>query len=425
MNILIASGTHNCANLGDVAMLQAAVGRLRAQWPEAAIGVLTDTPERVAAFCPEAAVVPAGPLQMWTQELSLLGRFHGRLPPAAARPVAAGHHLIKERWPELLRLGLNARAGMRRQPTWQMRCFWKAVDTADLFVVCGAGGFADHSRDWNEQILDLLALAARRQKPAVLLGQGFGPISDRAVIDQARRRFPDVALVTLRESLYALEFVRTVGVAPDRFRVTGDEAIEAAWQQRPATPGASLGVNLRVSRSSAVSAESAAAIVGVLRRFASGYGCPMLPVPIDPSDRRTLQTLIGSAGEVATPLDAMRAAGCCRVVVTGAYHAAVFALSQGVPAVCLAASAYFETKFRGLANQFGSGCQVLPVAPEESLPQRLYSAVESAWRIADSIRGGLLQAADAQIRLQHAAYFDLAMAVDQRPVCGAAGGGTG
>ena len=43
----------------------------------------------------------------------------------------------------------------------------------------------------------------------------------------------------------------------------------------------------------------------------------------------------------------------CRLVVTGSYHAALFALSMGVPAIGIATSRYYEDKFLGLADQFG------------------------------------------------------------------------
>ena len=49
----------------------------------------------------------------------------------------------------------------------------------------------------------------------------------------------------------------------------------------------------------------------------------------------------------------------CRVVVTGAYHAAVFALAQGIPVVCLSNSPYYLAKFQGLEDLFGSGCTIV------------------------------------------------------------------
>ncbi len=49
----------------------------------------------------------------------------------------------------------------------------------------------------------------------------------------------------------------------------------------------------------------------------------------------------------------------CRVVVTGNYQAAVFALAQGIPIVAVAATAYYRNKFQGLANQFQGGFRIV------------------------------------------------------------------
>jgi hypothetical protein len=45
-----------------------------------------------------------------------------------------------------------------------------------------------------------------------------------------------------------------------------------------------------------------------------------------------------------------RAGDCC-LVVTGSYHAAMFAPSQGVSVVALAGSPHYRLKFRGSAGQ--------------------------------------------------------------------------
>jgi polysaccharide pyruvyl transferase WcaK-like protein len=47
------------------------------------------------------------------------------------------------------------------------------------------------------------------------------------------------------------------------------------------------------------------------------------------------------------------------VVVAGSYHAAVFALSQGIPVVALVKSPYYVNKMVGLGDQFGAGCEIV------------------------------------------------------------------
>lgn len=91
------------------------------------------------------------------------------------------------------------------------------------------------------------------------------------------------------------------------------------------------------------------------------------------------------------------------MVITGSYHAAVFALAQGIPAVCIEKSAYYSQKFCGLREQFGEGCAVVEAA-ESDFGFRLEHAIEHAWRSADDLRPRLLEAAASQIEKGRAAY---------------------
>ena len=52
MRILVDQSGYDLLNIGDVAMLQSCVTRLRGQWPAAEIMVIATAPERLAAYCP-------------------------------------------------------------------------------------------------------------------------------------------------------------------------------------------------------------------------------------------------------------------------------------------------------------------------------------------------------------------------------------
>ena len=78
-------------------------------------------------------------------------------------------------------------------------------------------------------------------------------------------------------------------------------------------------------------------------------------------------------------------------------------MAQGIPVVGLARSAYYVHKFTGLADQFGTGCQVV-LMDDPRFPEVLSEAIEKAWRSAEHVRGALLEAADRQIKAGHAAY---------------------
>jgi len=103
-----------------------------------------------------------------------------------------------------------------------------------------------------------------------------------------------------------------------------------------------------------------------------------------------------------TPLKVIGQVSRCRIVVTGAYHSAVFALSQGIPTVCLAKSAYFVDKLMGLADQFGTGCEV--VLLDSDLAENLRACLEKTWNSALEVRPSLLAAAREQIRVGQDAY---------------------
>jgi len=97
-------------------------------------------------------------------------------------------------------------------------------------------------------------------------------------------------------------------------------------------------------------------------------------------------------------------------VVAGSYHAAVHALSMGIPAVTIAASPYYLDKFRGLASQFGPACRLVMMA-EPDFERRLDDAIDELWRMES--RNALLDAAREQIALSEAAFAEIQNAETQ------------
>jgi polysaccharide pyruvyl transferase WcaK-like protein len=83
-------------------------------------------------------------------------------------------------------------------------------------------------------------------------------------------------------------------------------------------------------------------------------------------------------------------------MVTGAYHAAVFALSQGIPVVALTSSTYYDDKFLGLAGMFGTGLELVRL-DDDDLAERLPAAIRAAWARAPEARSALLTSAAEQI----------------------------
>jgi len=99
--------------------------------------------------------------------------------------------------------------------------------------------------------------------------------------------------------------------------------------------------------------------------------------------------------------------------VTGSYHAAVFALAQGVPAVAIVGSRCYRDKFSGLTDLFAGGCEMVDIGTP-NLCEALADKVERAWVDAERWREPLLRAARMQIERGKAAYSRLATIVDAR-----------
>jgi colanic acid/amylovoran biosynthesis protein len=81
--------------------------------------------------------------------------------------------------------------------------------------------------------------------------------------------------------------------------------------------------------------------------------------------------------------------------VTGSYHVAVFALAQGILAICLTKSTYYDGKFSGLKSPFPEACFVIPLAADDFISQPS-GAIKEAWDLPIHTRAAAREAALAQ-----------------------------
>jgi colanic acid/amylovoran biosynthesis protein len=284
---------------------------------------------------------------------------------------------------------------------------------ADLVVITGAGGFTDHSYGWNHDVLTILELAQQRGIPTVMFGQGMGPLYDTETRRRAAAILPHVNLIALRESRTTLPLLESLGVSQARILTTGDDAIELAYAARTSELGAALGINLRVASYADIQKDIISSIRPILHDFAQRHTTQLLPVPIALhaaiDDVGTIRQLLAGYADadggqrITTTSQVIVQVGRCRVVVTGAYHASIFALSQGIPVVCLAKSEYYINKYLGLAELFGTGCEIVSMSSETFVAD-LAAALERAWHSADEVRPALLTAGRKQIDAGWAAY---------------------
>jgi len=405
MRIVIEPGSYTLENVGDVAMLQVAARRLREQWPDATISVVTEAPHRLPSLCPGCEPV-------LTRERKDTG--HRRPAPPAARLF---------RWNVWQRL-LN---GKPATPLSSSKSVVDAVTGADLLVVCGMGGLNDAFATRASRLLQSVELAAHHRVPVAFLSQGIGPLREPTFRHRVARALAGAELVALRERLSGLPLLDEIGVSRNAVRVTGDDAVELAYLARPERAGSGLGINVRRAEYAGVDDSTVGELRGVLRDAAARLHTHLLPVPIshrhgglDAQTNRALLQDIDPASDggaaLLTPADVIRQVGRCRLVVTGSYHAGVFALAQGVPVVGLVNSTYYADKFLGLADMFGCGCEVVRVG-DGAFAHALGDAIDRGWASADEIRLPLLAAAAEQVQLGYFAYRELKALIERPTAC--------
>jgi colanic acid/amylovoran biosynthesis protein len=369
--VVIAPSSYTADNLGDTAMLRVALERLRAAWPDAVIHVPAFDPATVTAL--DARAERLDP--------------YGAVAWSAVRPRV------------LAPLALM----LKRQNPRATAAYLDAIRRADLLLITGGGFMNDIFRRHAHVVLDMLALARRVGAVTALVGQGTGPMTDRGLRRHAATVLPNVDFVALREGVAGRPLIESLGVPPAKIRVTGDDAIALAYRARGGTTGDALGVNLRTAHYAEISADVIEAVGRVVRERA----VRLAPIPIAvEEDLRTAAVLTQRPPAGARTMDELLSVlRGCRVVIAGSYHAAVLALSMGIPAVTVARSRYYIDKFRGLASQFGEGCRVLSTGAD--FERELRASVDELWESAPLLRAALLDRAAAQIAAGEAAYGEI------------------
>jgi polysaccharide pyruvyl transferase WcaK-like protein len=417
MQILIEQSGHHLKNMGDVAMLQIAVERLHQLFPGARIQVFTTDPERLSIYCAKTEPIDIQGREIWNYPLA--SNAYKKIPH---QPIVQ-QFLNFDFWlhcfsPSLVQSYFSSRLKNEPKHAEAFENYVEAVRSADLVLGTGGGYITDAFHQHATAILATLAFAARLGKPTAMLGQGLGPVHKKEFLSKAKVIVPFIDLFALREKRAGLPLLQSLGVKQDRIITTGDDAVELAYRARSESLGHGIGINLRAAKYSNVALDAIEAIRLALHATARQLDAPLLPVPIEQvfdepsaeSDAISIQKLLKGyddcstgGAELTSPLNVIRQISQCRVVVTGSYHAGVFALSQGIPVIGLVKSQYYADKFLGLADQFGVGCTIVSLE-QNDLEKRLSGAIVDAWERAEDLRPELLKSAQTQIKLGHAAY---------------------
>jgi colanic acid/amylovoran biosynthesis protein len=417
MKILIEQSGYHLNNMGDVAMLQVAVSRLKGFWHNSEIHVITTDPTLLAKYCPGTyPFFPSG-RNIWNFKEHFKNKLANKI-VAYLYKFGLDNNLRKLS-PHFMRSLIQYIFILRnrRQLLKDFQSFNDILFSADLVIATG-GGYMNDLFYIANNVLNTLQLAATLQKKTAILGNGLGPLRDSNTLLKAKCTLPVIDVIGLREKRVGVSLLKSLGVSSDRIIVTGDDAIELSYQARKDLLGNGIGVNLRVASYSDVNFDAIQSVRKSLHSAARFYNVKLIPLPIsrhsDPKnedpDSVSIKKLIKGYTDQSdggfhldTPEKVIQNVSLCRVVVTASYHAGVFALSQGIPVVALAKSEYYVDKFLGLADQFETGCEVV-FLNDKNLEETLTTTIQKLWGKAEALRPKLLDAAKLQIELSLSAY---------------------
>lgn len=404
MRVLVEPSDFVCRNIGDTAMQSVALRRIADLWPEARIQVFTDEPSEMPM--PRSNVEPllAAGRRIWLSRDWLPNR----------KLFRSMQRWLRRSQPSLAYRGLVRWGRLTKAEAIQLGDFFEAVSRADLLIVSGMGGVTSAFSSFAFELLEIVRCAQHFGAKTAMVGQGLGPVETARLRRVMTAAFRKLDLLTLREGRAGLPLLRSLGVPLDRVIVTGDDAIELAFRHGSTVAGDGIGVNMRHASYSGVQLADIENVRMTLARLSTELHAPLVGVPISrvrgEEDANTIALLTGNEADfdgeltnIRTVEELLKQLGRCRILVAGSYHAAVFALSCGIPTVALARSAYYTDKFLGLAEMFGAGCWVVPL-DDSRVVERLYASAYAAWGAAEQLRDPLVAAAQRQFRVGVAAY---------------------
>jgi colanic acid/amylovoran biosynthesis protein len=412
--ILIDHGGYAFGNLGDLAMLQVAVMRVNQYYPNAKLSVFTSSPQNLEKYLPGTIPVLIQLRKNWI-EAKIIPIPRRLLTEKWGKRLSYIETSIKSRFPRIAHFLSRLIDRLSHSNNYATDDYYSIIRDSDMVIISGGGFITDYFKNHADGILDTLMLAQKLGKPTAIFGQGIGPLENISVVLKAKRVFPRLKVLGLREGLASKDLVGQLNVPQDRIIVTGDDSIEIAVKQANKPEAReNIGVNIRLANYAGNFLHLLPSIGELLEDISRSSGAPIIPIPVkigeSQSDLGSIaqmcvleETEYAQAKKINSPEDLIRQINRCRVVVTGSYHAGVFALACGIPIVALVGSDYYEAKFNGLVFQFGIASKIV-MLNSKSMIIELRKAVEDSMQSQKENEFKLIEKAKLQVELSIKAW---------------------
>lgn len=253
----------------------------------------------------------------------------------------------------------------------------------DAMHVVGMGGLTDFFLPVVWQHCCLVHTFAMQGKPVIFTGQQIGPISSRLTKNLLQRALRKAEFVGVREPTDSLSFCQQA-LADNRFALMGDDSfglrateestVKSFLSRFDLSPGKFLAVNVRVGNYAPEHGKHIQQIAQLITNLSKRYDIPIVVVPIslvkwDSDIISGYQLAEATSSDRIQVLDSqdLTAAlvkgilGQAYAAVGVSYHFCTFALSAGVPAICIFDGDYYSQKARGLSCFWGDERLALPL----------------------------------------------------------------
>jgi polysaccharide pyruvyl transferase WcaK-like protein len=413
VRILLEQSGYGLTNLGDLAMLQVAVERIRLNFPKAKLFIFTSSAEKLEKYFPGTTPVLPQARNAW-QEAKIIPIPRRFLLDSWVKRLSYLEGFIKFRFPRIanyLRRVTNLRAPYGKDEY----DYFSVIQEADMVLVSGGGFITDHFKNHAKAILDTLSLAQKLGKPTAMFGQGIGPLSNKPVMKLARQVLSKLKVLGIRDGVTSKEYGNILRGPHGQVLITGDDSIEIALKHREkSVERNNIGVNIRLAYYSGNFQHLLPEVGNLLKDISRSSNSPIIPIPVQisniNSDLSSILQLCDLeerefelAQSIISPEDLIKQICRCKIVITGSYHAGVFALACGIPIVAMAGSDYYEAKFAGLAHQFGIGVNIVHLNSENMLGE-LKGYIENALKHPNEMETKLIEKARQQVELSRNAW---------------------
>jgi polysaccharide pyruvyl transferase WcaK-like protein len=410
MNLLVESGPWG--NLGDISMVEAVVLQLRSLLPEATIHVLVPQSVR-SPICDAPEIIKVAPFTVEPVGDRALSRLRFFRHHKWLRQRATSTFTVSALGRFLRAGSLSLRFEGRDQERIQK--LTRFCERFDGLHIAGGGNLTETFLHEFFRKCCLIHAFYDQHKPIVLTGQQLGPFTSQLLRGALGKTLKMANFVGLRDPGESVSICRQAHLDPRSFAVMGDDSlglppadesvIRALLEQYGLKENGFVALNLRFTTYGLTDPSCFEWFASLVNRLGSFFGMPILVVPVHlagpDSDIVSGQKI---AARCSVPISVMRGSELTAPLVKGilakafgavgvSHHCCTYALSQGVPAVCIYEGDYYGQKAGAIVACWGDDRLALPlkrldparaaehiacVLKDEALRQKLVSLSKAA-----------------------------------------------